>query len=79
MNAIGPAVNININPETLEILNLIASTRDTSLSSVANSLLEEAIDIQEEIYLSNLARIRHRDDPSKFVSHEDVWKKLLPD
>ncbi len=68
-----PRLNITLNPEGMGLLTLLAEREDKSLSAIAKELIEEALELREDIYLSRLASKRDTPD-AVWVSHEDAWK-----
>ena len=70
-------INVSFKPKIVRVLTRISKKNETSLSQVAQELVEEALELREDIYLSNLAEEaekRAKGKPS--VSPDKLWKKL---
>ncbi len=70
-------INVSFKPRTAQALTRISKKRETSLSHVAQELVEEALELREDIYLSKLAEEsekRAKGKPS--VSADKLWKTL---
>lgn len=67
-------VQIPVSDKVHRELDKLAKKRGISVSSLAHDLVEEALEMQEDVYFS-----RHGDkalensDDSTLVSHEDAW------
>jgi hypothetical protein len=48
-------INVSFNPKTAQALARISKKKEMSLSHVAQELVEEALELREDIYLSKLA------------------------
>lgn len=68
-----PRLNITLEPEYIEMLTDISVKRSQSISAVAKMLILEALELQEDLYFSELAEKREQEN-TKWVSHEDAWK-----
>lgn len=68
-----PRINITISNENLEQIKILVKKRKLSASKVIKSLIDDALELQEDLYFSKLADIRER-ETKKWVSHEDAWK-----
>ncbi|MGH2638077.1 MAG: hypothetical protein ACRDF4_02130 [Rhabdochlamydiaceae bacterium] len=70
-------INVTFKPSTLQAVNLLAKKEETSLSNITQELVEQALEMREDIYLSRLAEeaeIRAKGKPT--ISAEKVWKQL---
>lgn len=70
-------VNVTFKPSTLNAVNLLAKKEDTSLSHITQELVEQALEMREDLYLSRLAEeaeIRARGKAR--IPAEKVWKDL---
>lgn len=68
-----PRLNVTLSPEQMGLLALLAKKEDKSLSAIAGKLIEEAMEMHEDLYLSKLAAERDTPD-TVWISHEDAWK-----
>ena len=73
MTAKHPRLNVTLNPEHMGLLALFAEKGNKSLSSAAGELIIQALELEEDRYLSELAAEREATH-TKWISHEDVWK-----
>ena len=71
-----PRINFTASPETAHILGLMAKQKGKSVSAIANSLIEQAIEDQEDAYWLKIAHERATSG-EPYLSHEEVWKDLL--
>jgi hypothetical protein len=70
-------INVSFKPKTAQALTRISKKNETSLSQAAQELVEEALELREDIYLSRLAEEaekRAKGKPS--VSAYKLWKDL---
>lgn len=61
--------------EVRAVLSNIASLREMSVSAVAGELIEQALELAEDKYFSELAESRYKRG-QKTVSHEDLWHDI---
>jgi predicted DNA-binding protein len=67
--------NFTCDEEMARVLQILAKMEHKSISSVARELILEALEIREDLYLSELAeRCEKASEGKPTVSHEDVWK-----
>lgn len=70
-------INVTFKPSTLHAVNLLAKKEDTSLSNMTQELVEQALEMREDVYLSNLAEDAERRAKGKArIPAEKVWKEL---
>jgi predicted DNA-binding protein len=70
-------INVTFKPSTLEAVNFLAEKQDTSLSNITQELVEQALEIREDIYLSGLAEEAEiRAKGKARIPAEKVWKEL---
>ncbi|MCI0381954.1 MAG: antitoxin, RHH family protein [Chlamydiae bacterium] len=70
-------VNVSFKPEIAQALVRLSKKNETSLSHTTQELVEEALELREDIYLSKLAEEaekRARGKPS--ISADKLWKNL---
>lgn len=70
-------INVSFKPKIAQALTRLSKKHATSLSHVAQELVEEALELREDIYLSKLAEEaekRAKGKPS--VSADKLWKEL---
>ena len=65
-------INITVDDRTYEALERLSGERDKSVAGVGLSLIEEALEYQEDIYFSRIADER-LGQKQKRVSHEKAW------
>lgn len=73
MSTKNPRYKIIFKSSTAEILNLLATQKDKSVSSIINELILEALDHREDLVLSTIAKIRDI-QKQKTIVHHDAWK-----
>lgn len=70
-------INVTFKPATLQAVNMLAKMEDTSLSNITQELVEQALEMREDIYLSRKAEeaeLRAKGKAS--IPAEKVWKEL---
>lgn len=65
-------INITIDDETYEALERLSIKREQSVSGVGLSLIEQALEYQEDLYYSRIADERLR-KKEKRISHDKAW------
>lgn len=65
-------INITIADETYEALAKLSAKRAKSVSSVSLNLIEDALELQEDIYFSRVADER-LSKPHKRIPHSKAW------
>jgi predicted DNA-binding protein len=74
MPAKNPRINVVLDPPLFKKVQFLAEKDGVSLSTKVRDLLKDAMEIQEDIYLADLAEKREKTlDPRKALSHEDTW------
>ncbi len=68
-----PRLNVTLAPDIRATLVNLATSRDQSLSSLAEELIIDALERQEDIQLSRMADLREQ-RVKKWHSHENAWK-----
>ena len=69
-----PRINIVVDPPVYEQIKQLAERRGVSLSMVARDLIRDALVMEEDVALAELADEREatfREDSA--LSHEEVW------
>lgn len=70
-------INVTFKPSTLHAVNLLAKKKDTSLSNITQELVEQALEMREDIYLSRVAEETEiRAKGKARIPAEKVWKEL---
>ena len=65
-------INITIGDETYEALERLSIKREQSVSGVGLSLIEQALEYQEDLYYSRVANER-LSKKEKRISHDKAW------
>ncbi len=69
-----PRINIVLDDFLYQNVRLLAEKDNISLSAKVRDLLKEALEIQEDIALSEFGEEREKSwDDSKAFTHNDVW------
>ena len=65
-------INLTVDDRTYRALQRLSAKRTESVSSVSLSLIEQALELQEDFYFARIAdeRLEGKD---KRVSHDEVW------
>ncbi|MFQ5741245.1 MAG: toxin-antitoxin system, antitoxin component [Acidobacteriota bacterium] len=66
-------INVTIDDETYEALEKLSRIRARSISSVSFSLLQEALELQEDLYFSRIADQRLSGKEQR-ISHQKAWE-----
>ncbi len=66
-------LNVTIDDETFQVLKWLAQKRAKSISSLSLSLIEEALELQEDLYFSQVAEERLARN-EKRISHQKAWE-----
>lgn len=69
-------INIVFNQEVLSALKLFATKKHQSLTSAAQDLIIQALELQEDYTLSKLAEKRLKYNKI-WIKHEAAWQKNL--
>lgn len=66
-------INITVDGETCKVLKALSQKRSKSISSVGLSLIEDALELQEDLYFSRIAdeRLARKE---KRISHRKAWE-----
>ena len=69
-----PRINIVVEPPLYEQIETLAEQRGISMSMVTRDLIKEALEVEEDIALGNLADERDKTfSEESALSHADVW------
>lgn len=75
MPAKNPRLNVVLEPVLFNNLRRMALKEGVSLSLKARDLIRESMEVSEDTYWAESARIRESTfSPKKALSHEDTWK-----
>ena len=74
MPAKNPRINVVLDPPLYKNVQFLAEKDGVSLSTKVRDLLKDAMEIQEDIYLVEVAEQRASTlDSKETLSHEDTW------
>ena len=65
-------IHITVDDDTYEVLGRLSAKRGQSVAGVGLSLIEQALEFQEDIYFSRIADERLK-AKEKRVSHDKAW------
>ena len=68
-------INISVSRRTAETLRHLAKRDQEPLATKATRLLEQALELEEDRFLSAIADERLKNHRGKWLSHEEVWGK----
>ena len=74
MPAKNPRINVVLEKPLYNAIVHLAAKEGISLSTKVRDLIKEALEIEEDIALSEFAEIRERSlTKSKLLKHDEVW------
>lgn len=77
MTSKNPRVNVSLEADTFHMLNRLASKHHRSLSSIAQELIIEALELRENRYLCDLVDDSEQKSKGKArIPVEKIWKNL---
>ena len=68
-------INISLSKEVDRALAALAKRDCIPRATKAASLLQVALELEEDIYLGAIASEREKTSRTSFLSHEEVWKR----
>ena len=69
-----PRINVVVDPTLYELIEGLAERQGVSMSLVTRDLIKEALEMEEDFVLGQLAAERETTyEEEKALSHEDVW------
>lgn len=68
-------VNVSLSKPSYKALSYLAKRDDVPFATKASTLIEEALELEEDIALGYLARQREEKGRISRLSHEEVWGK----
>ena len=74
MPARNPRINVVLEKPLYNAIERLATKEGISLSTKVRDLIKEALEIEEDVALSEFAEIRERSlTKSKLLKHKEVW------
>lgn len=74
MPAKNPRINVVMDKIIFDNVRTLADKDGVSLSTKARDLIKQALEIQEDIYLADIAAYRETTlKDQKPLSHDDIW------
>ncbi|MCF7905865.1 hypothetical protein K9L63_01590 [Candidatus Gracilibacteria bacterium] len=71
-------VNITLSEETIKIIAFLADKEDIPMTTKAGLLINDALELEEDQILSEIADRRFRESKKEdFISEGDFWKQAL--
>ena len=70
-----PRIQVSLDPGDHEIVSMLAKQRNLSQSAVVRSLVEDALELQEDLYFANIAQEREKKGKSP-IAFDDIWDAL---
>ena len=68
-----PRLNLTLDDDIMKMLKGLAKKAHTSVAAVAKEMLLDGLDLQDDIYFSELSDKRLT-ETKRWYSHEDAWK-----
>jgi len=69
-------INISVNKRVRDDLRALAKRDQEPVATKAAQLLERALELDEDLWLSKLAEERLKNHKGRWLSHEEVWRKI---
>lgn len=69
-----PRIQVTLDDKTSGMLATLAAEQNRSVSSVAAELINEALELHEDMYLSRLGDKRIEEDTGKRFTHDEAWQ-----
>lgn len=70
-----PRVYVVLDEQLYSIIKQLSEAEDASMSSIVKDLVKEALELREDIALSEFAKEREKTfDRLKALSHDKVWE-----
>ncbi len=66
-------INLTVDDKTYSVLETLSGKKRQKISTVSLNLIQQALEMQEDIYFSNLADER-LSKKQKRISHDKAWK-----
>ena len=66
-------INLTVDDKTYSVLQTLSGKTQQKISTVSLNLIQQALELQEDIYFSKLADERLSQN-QKRVSHDKAWK-----
>ena len=75
MPAKNPRINVAVDKSIYSIIVTLAKEKGVSMSMVTRELIQEALEINEDIYLAAFAEDREKTmSKDSGLSHDEVWE-----
>ncbi len=69
-------INISVTKSTAKALAYLAKRDQEPVATKAGALLEFALELEEDRFLSTLGDERLKNHKGRWLSHEEVWGKI---
>ncbi len=69
-----PRVQVTLDNDTNSLLSMLADKYNKSVSATAADLIREALELNEDMYLSEMSNKRMAEDSGEHFSHENAWQ-----
>lgn len=73
MPSIKKRINLTVDDKTYIMLEKLSGKKKQKISTISLNLIQQALELQEDIYFSNLADER-LSSKQKRISHSKAWK-----
>lgn len=68
-----PRIQVTLDDDTSGLLSTLADKYNKSVSSTAADLIRKALELNEDLYLSEISNKRIAEDNGERSSHEEAW------
>lgn len=69
-------INISVSKRMRDDLHALAKRDQKPVASKVVDLVEQALELEEDIFLSRIAEERLKNHKGRWLSHEEVWRKI---
>ena len=70
-------LSVSLRPKTAKFISKLAKKEHKSASLLAQELIDEALDLREDLYLSKIAdEVEKRAKGKPRIPFDDVWKQI---
>lgn len=70
-----PRLNVTLSEEAHDILSMLAERDDKSVSAIAREMIQKGLELEEDLWLSELAEEREK-QTTRWLTHDEFWKDV---
>lgn len=72
-----PRIQVTLDDDTNGLLSALANKQNRSVSALAADLIRKALELQEDLFFSELTNQRISEDNGKYYTHEEAWDQVF--